>query len=81
MKFCYERRCCVIAKPRVTVTSESPTGRNKTFHDNVTGRNMNAEQFVRSIERGNYPGYYVREINGIPTPVSKPDGNTKNNLG
>lgn len=68
-------------KPRVTVTSESNTGRNKTFHDNETGRNMNAAQFVRSIELGHYEGYHVREINGIKTPVSNPDKNKSNNLG
>lgn len=70
-----------MANKRVSVNSESPTGRNQTFHDNVTGRNMNAKQFVRSIELGNYPGYHVRVINGIPTPVSNPDKSTGNNLG
>lgn len=68
-------------KPRVTVNTTSDTGRNLTFHDNLTGRNMNAAQFVRSIELGAYPDYYVRTINGIKTPVSKPDGNPNNNLG
>lgn len=68
-------------KARVTVNSQSPSGRNQTFHDNVSGRNMNAQQFVKSIERGNYPGYHVRNINGIKTPVSNPDGSTSNNLG
>jgi len=63
------------------VTSENETGRNKTFRDNVTNRNMNAEQFVRSIELGRYEGYHIREINGVKTPVSNPDGKTKNNLG
>ncbi len=70
-----------MSKPRVTVNSESRSGRNMTFHDNVTGRNMNARQFVRSIELGNYPDYHVRRINGIKTPVSNPDGSTRNNLG
>lgn len=69
------------SKPRVTVTSESETGRNQKFHDNVTGRNMNAQQFVTSIERGNYEGYHVRIINGVKTPVSNPDGKSGNNLG
>ena len=70
-----------MAKPRVTVNSQSPSGRNLTFHDNVTGRNMNANQFARSIELGNYPKYHVRIVNGIPTPVSNPDRSTSNNLG
>ena len=66
---------------RVSATSESPSGRHQTFHDNQTGRNMNASQFVRSIERGNYPDYHVRTINGIKTPVSNPDKSKNNNLG
>lgn len=68
-------------KPRVTVTAESESGRNEKFHDNLTGRNMNAQQFVRSIELGHYEDYHVRVINDIKTPVSNPDKNSKNNLG
>ena len=68
-------------KPRVTVTAESETRRNVMFHDNVTGRNMNDKQFVRSIERGWYDNYHVREINGKKTPVSNPNGKTSDNLG
>ena len=68
-------------KPRVSVNRESETGRNETFHDNQTGRNMNREQFVKSIEKGNYPDYHVRVINGIPAPCSNPDGSENNNLG
>ncbi len=68
-------------KPRVSVNRESETGRNLTFHDNKTGRNMNRGQFVKSIERGNYPDYYVRNINGLDTPCSKPDKSKNNNLG
>lgn len=70
-----------MAKSRVTVNTESETGRNLTFHDNVTGRNMNREQFATSIKKGNYSDYYVRSINGLETPCSKPDGKTNNNLG
>lgn len=66
---------------RVSVNTESKTGRNLTFHDNVTGRNMNSAQFCRSIELGNYPDYHVRNINGIKTPVSNPDKSKNNNLG
>ena len=81
-----DRRCLIISTtksttPRVTVNRESDTGRNLTFHDNITGRNMNAQQFVTSIEKGNYPDYHVRNINGIPTPCSNPDGEKGNNLG
>lgn len=70
-----------MSKPRVSVNSESETGRNLTFHDNQTGRNMNREQFVNSIENGNYPDYHVRIINDIPTPCSNPDRSEHNNLG
>jgi hypothetical protein len=66
---------------RIEVTSQTDTGRNKTFHDNQTGRNMNAEQFVKSIEKGNYSDHHVRVINGIKTPVSNPDKKKNNNLG
>ena len=70
-----------MAKPRVSVNTESDSGRNLTFHDNVTGRNMNRAQFVQAIESGRYGSdYYVRRINGVPTPCSKPDGNANNNL-
>jgi hypothetical protein len=70
-----------MSKPRITVTQESDTGRNTRFHDNVTGQDMTSPQFVKKIDAGNYDGYHVRIINGIPTPVSNPDGKKNNNLG
>jgi len=69
-----------MANKRVTVTQESSTGRNQRFHDNRTGSNMTRGQFVRQIEQGNYPDYHVREVNGVKTPVSNPDGSENNNL-
>ena len=68
-------------KKRITVTRESNTGRNTRFHDNVTGIDMTRQQFVSKIKTGAYDDYYVRDINGIPTPCSKPDDKTRNNLG
>ena len=65
---------------RVTVTQESSTGRNERFHDNFTGADMTRPQFVRQINQGNYEHYHVRNINGVPTPVSNPDGKLNNNL-
>ena len=65
---------------RVTVTQESSTGRNERFHDNFTGVDMTRPQFVRQINQGNYEHYHVRNINGVPTPVSNPDGSRNNNL-
>ncbi|MBR5636515.1 MAG: hypothetical protein IKW81_06260 [Pseudobutyrivibrio sp.] len=66
---------------RISVTSQSSTGRNTSFHDNYTGANMSRSQFVRQIENGNYDNYHVRNINGVKTPVSNPDNSTNNNLG
>ncbi len=68
-------------KKRVSVTRESDSGRNEGFRDNRSGRYMNREQFVKSINCGNYSDYHVRIINGIPTPCSNPDKSTNNNLG
>lgn len=66
---------------RISVTYESNTGRNERFHDNYTGRDMTRSQFVNQIKNGNYENYHVREINGVPTPVSNPDKSRNNNLG
>jgi hypothetical protein len=69
-----------MAKPRVTVTEESESGRNERFRDNRTGREMSRTEFVREIENGNYPGYHVREVNGVRIPASNPDSSEQNNL-
>lgn len=66
---------------RISVTSESPTGRNQNFHDNYTGTYMTRTQFVKQIINGNYENYHVRNINGVATPVSNPDNSSNNNLG
>ena len=66
---------------RITVTKQSSTGRNETFHDNITNVDMTRAQFVRQINNGNYDNYHVRYINGVATPVSNPDSSSKNNLG
>lgn len=67
-------------RKRVTTTNENSTGRNMTFHDNYTNRDMTRSQFVKQIESGNYGKYHVRVINGVKTPVSNPDKNVNNNL-
>lgn len=70
------------SKPRVEVIKESDTGRNERFRDTQTGQEMTRIQFIKAIDKGVYGNdYYHREINGIDTPVSKPDGNKSNNLG
>lgn len=68
-------------RKRITVTSETNSGRNETFHDNFNGKTMSRNQFVKEINNGNYKNYHVRNINGVNTPVSNPDKKTNNNLG
>lgn len=70
-----------MARKRVTVTSESNSGRNQRFHDNYNGADMTRSQFVKEIENANYSNYHIRSVNGIKTPVSNPDSKTNNNLG
>lgn len=70
-----------MAKKQVEVIKESETGRNEKFIDNSTGKTMTRTQFVKEIQKGNYDDYHVREINGVKTPVSNPDGKKNNNLG
>ena len=69
-----------MGRKRVTVTNESDSGRNLRFHDNFNGQDMTRGQFVSQIENGGYGNYHVREINGVKTPVSNPDGTKNNNL-
>ena len=68
-------------RKRIIVLSESETGRNERFRDNVSGIEMTRNQFVREIEKGNYDNYHIRVINDIKTPVSNPDKSQNNNLG
>lgn len=65
----------------VEVVKESDSGRNQIFRDTGTGRRMPRPEFVEKIKEGVYPDYHVRKVNGVPTPASNPDGNSKNNLG
>ena len=41
---------------------------------------MTRAGFVSAIEKGSYPNYHVRNIIGVKTPVSNPDGKEGNNL-
>lgn len=66
---------------RVKTTKESETGRNTNFHDNFKNTDMTRSQFVKEIEKGNYPNHHIRNINGVKTPVSNPDKTSSNNLG
>jgi len=69
-----------MARKRITVTTESDSGRNQKFHDNNSGKDMSRTQFVSKIEQGDYQNYHIRKINGIKTPVSNPDSSKNNNL-
>lgn len=68
-------------KHRVKVIQENDSGRNERFKDCTNGNEMTRKQFLKEIKKGNYEEYYVRKINGLDTPVSKPDGKENNNLG
>lgn len=68
-------------KPRIKVVQENSSGRNTKFMDTKTGKEMTRSEFVRQIEQGSYDDFHVRVINGVKTPASNPDKNSKNNLG
>ena len=70
-----------MSRKRVTVTTETDSGRNTNFHDNYTGADMTRNQFVNAINSGAYSNYHIRNINGVDTPCSNPDSSTNNNLG
>jgi hypothetical protein len=57
------------SKP-VIVIQKNEDGRNEVFYDTKTKKVLTLED-----------GYTVKTINGVPTPVSKPDGRQTNNLG
>jgi len=64
----------------VIVLVESKTGRNELFFDTVKREVLTADGFVARIQAGEYAGYTVKEIKGVLTPVSNPDGRRTNNL-
>jgi hypothetical protein len=64
----------------IIVLREGEKGRNELFFDLVKNVVLFREEFVTKIELGEYPAYTVKIINGIPTPVSKPDNRGTNNL-
>ena len=72
-----ERSVKKMKNHKVQVISESESGRNQRFKDCNSGKEMTINQFVKEIKAGNYEDYYVRKINNIDAPVSKPDGNKK----
>lgn len=69
-----------MAKPIVAVT-KSKTGRNEIYYDLLKGITLTREELVASIRARKYPGYSIKLIGGIETPVSKRDGKRINNIG
>lgn len=61
---------------KIKVKQEKKTGRNTKFE-----LEMSRAELVSQIKKGLHPDYYVRKINGIDTPVSKPNKNKDDNLG
>lgn len=65
----------------VIVLDENKTGRNNLFFDLTKKMVLTRDEFVASIQAGAYPQYSVKNIDGLLTPVSKPDNRPVNNLG
>lgn len=65
----------------VIVLKENETGRNEFYYDFAKQKGLSREEFVALIHSGEYPGYSIRQVNGVATPVSKPNRSTADNLG
>ena len=65
----------------VVVIQEGKTGRNELFLDTISGQKMTREEFIAHILAGKYLDYKIVLIDGLLTPMSKPDKQTANNLG
>jgi hypothetical protein len=68
------------SKPIISLL-KSKTGRNQSFFDIQKRVEFTREELVAQIQAGAYPGYSVKVIRGIETPVSKRDGRISNNIG
>jgi len=66
---------------RIKVVEESGSDRNERFQDTRTREVLTRPELVRRIERGQYPNYHVRNVDGLKTPVSNPNESEGNNLG
>ena len=66
--------------PKISVTAESTTGRNLRFNTPIAD-NVSRQKLAQEIRAGVHEGYHVRVINGLATPVSNPNGSSKDNLG
>lgn len=66
---------------QIIALSKSKSGRNEIYYDLLKKTVMTRDELVNSIQVGNYPGYTVKLIRGINTPVSRRDGKRLNNIG
>ncbi len=64
----------------VIVLVEDDKGRNEIFFDLVKKQALSRSEFVSLIKTKEYPGYTIKNIHGIETPVSNPDSRRTNNL-
>lgn len=69
-----------MAQPIVAL-EKSETGRNEIYYDLLKRTTLTRDELVTLIEAGEYPGYSVKLIRGVETPVSKRDGKRINNIG
>lgn len=69
-----------MSKPIVAL-SKSKSGRNQAFFDLHKRVAFTREELVAMIRAGEYPGYSVKTIRGVETPVSKRDGRKVNSIG
>lgn len=59
---------------------ENKNGRNTHFLDTKANIIKTRKQIVDEIKKGLHSKYYIRKINGVDTPVAKPNGKKKDNL-
>ena len=58
---------------RAIVLQESSQGENTRFRDMQTGVMMTRGEFVRAVEKGEYPDYHIEFIDGVKRPVLNGD--------
>lgn len=58
---------------RAIVLQESSSSNDMNFRDIQTGLRMTRAEFVRAIEKGKYPDYHIRIIEGLKIPVLNRD--------
>ncbi|QGT99750.1 hypothetical protein SYNTR_1157 [Candidatus Syntrophocurvum alkaliphilum] len=64
-------------KPARVINVSKEYGHNK-FLDTETGVEMSREEFLKKIENGEYPEYYIISKNGGVIPSSSPEADMNN---